>query len=284
MPARFPDKTVAANASDSSSDSLPRTCCLLVARNGRDVWTIGSNVILKNKVHYPGCDVEVANLDFVSEQIETPVSKILYSWRESDRLYTLQERVAGVPLADALPRLSQKDLARIGEQLGSFLAQLRGITNQTMQMLDGRTVIDRRLLKPLAAASEREQEPKVISTDEGVAEALALRIRGHVDETTLARLMARMPTATPFTFSHSDLHEGNVMVSDGQFTGLIDWELAGFYPVWWETVNATPVLDGHLPEELGHPDALKWFDVYHAVRDAPESHETLEKLQEYLGS
>ncbi len=38
-------------------------------------------------------------------------------------------------------------------------------------------------------------------------------------------------------FSHGDLHQGNVMVKDGKITGLIDWELAGWYPEYWDYVK-----------------------------------------------
>lgn len=56
----------------------------------------------------------------------------------------------------------------------------------------------------------------------------------HVPETARERLRERMPPATPYTFTHGDLTNVNIMVENGNLTGIIDWEAAGYYPVWWE--------------------------------------------------
>lgn len=55
-----------------------------------------------------------------------------------------------------------------------------------------------------------------------------------------------MPPATPYTFTHGDLNIGNIMVKDGNVTGVIDWEASGYFPVWWEFV-ATAIVNG--PED-----------------------------------
>lgn len=38
-------------------------------------------------------------------------------------------------------------------------------------------------------------------------------------------------------FTHGDLHQDNIMVEAGKITGLIDWELAGWYPEHWDYVK-----------------------------------------------
>jgi len=40
--------------------------------------------------------------------------------------------------------------------------------------------------------------------------------------------------ASNFRFSHGDLHEGNILIDpkSGAITGIIDWESAGFRPLW----------------------------------------------------
>lgn len=48
-----------------------------------------------------------------------------------------------------------------------------------------------------------------------------------------------MPPATPYTFTHGDLTNVNIMVEDGNLTGIIDWEAPGYYPVWWEFTSAS---------------------------------------------
>ena len=48
-----------------------------------------------------------------------------------------------------------------------------------------------------------------------------------------------MPPAKPYTFTHGDLATVNVIVDNGRLAGIIDWEAAGFFPVWWEFVSAS---------------------------------------------
>jgi aminoglycoside phosphotransferase len=284
MPARFPDTSLPASTmSDIPDPAVPGTCKLLAVKPGRDIWAIGSSFILKSKAHYPGCEVEVQNVHFAREQTTIPIPAFLAHWQEGGRVLAIQERVEGEPLEDIVSDLRQEDLARIGKELGAYLSQLRELSNPSMTMLDGRMVIDRRLLKPLSRAPSCGNADDMILSDEQVAEVLALRIKGHLDGRTLDSLMGRMPSAKPFVFSHSDLHEGNIMVKDGHFVGLIDWELAGYYPEWWEFVNSCESLSYHLPAELHRPAALRWFEVYHAVRDRPHEEATHTKLRAYLG-
>ena len=49
-----------------------------------------------------------------------------------------------------------------------------------------------------------------------------------------SRLFGSSGDAVNFRFSHGDLHEGNVMIDpqSGRITGVIDWESAGFRPLW----------------------------------------------------
>lgn len=200
---------------------------------------------------------------------------------EDNRFFVIQERIEGEPLEDALPKLTQDDIARIGGQVREYLAQLKKITSPQMQMLDGRPVIDRRLFRPIPDSAS--EACTVCNSQAELAANMARAIRHRIDdELTLAKLMARMPNALPFTFTHSDVHEGNIMVKNGNFVGLVDWELAGFYPCWWEFVNSCEIISDYLHASALERDALEWFRVYHAVRDRSGGEETAQMLDKYL--
>lgn len=53
-----------------------------------------------------------------------------------------------------------------------------------------------------------------------------------VHEAARIRLRKCMPAAVPYTFTHSDLTNINIMVEYGHLTGIIGWEIFGFSPVW----------------------------------------------------
>jgi aminoglycoside phosphotransferase (APT) family kinase protein len=52
------------------------------------------------------------------------------------------------------------------------------------------------------------------------------------------RLRARMPPAAPYTFTHGDLTNVNILVRDDNLAGIIDWEASGYFPVWWDFASA----------------------------------------------
>jgi aminoglycoside phosphotransferase len=39
-------------------------------------------------------------------------------------------------------------------------------------------------------------------------------------------------------FTHGDLRPRNIIVKNGRITAIVDWEMAGWYPDYWEFVKA----------------------------------------------
>ncbi len=39
-------------------------------------------------------------------------------------------------------------------------------------------------------------------------------------------------------FTHADLRPANIIVKNGHIVGIIDWEMAGWYPEYWEFAKA----------------------------------------------
>jgi hypothetical protein len=132
----------------------------------------------------------------------------------------------------------------------------------------------------------------IASNDDGVWDNIRLFFRDVVPQHTGDQLRRKMPSCKPFTFSWADCWEGNVVVAKDpesgcyELTGLVDWELAGFYPVWWEYCNAWPLLSDHWPEELCFPEVLEWFKVVHALQLDPMmlQENTRTVVEQYLDS
>ncbi|KAJ5154949.1 uncharacterized protein N7500_010388 [Penicillium coprophilum] len=43
-----------------------------------------------------------------------------------------------------------------------------------------------------------------------------------------------LPTSHSIVFAHGDLRPQNIMVKNGYVVAIIDWELSGWYPEYWE--------------------------------------------------
>ncbi|CAJ2511906.1 Uu.00g075310.m01.CDS01 [Anthostomella pinea] len=238
--------------------------------------------VITAKKYSPGCEVEVANTELVGKQTTIPIPEILNHWQENGQFFKVQACKKGKPLTDALPTLAHDDIASVGREVGESLLQLRRITSPTTKTLVGCPVFDSRLGYPLEDVGAYGSYSECAS-DADVADNLALAIQ-HVDDTTLTALMAKMPSCEPFTFTHSDVHEGNIVVRDGKFVGLAGWGLASYSPCWWEYVNADPLLADHFPEEMKYPKALEWFTVYQAVLERAWDEETQDLVMEYIAS
>jgi hypothetical protein len=55
-----------------------------------------------------------------------------------------------------------------------------------------------------------------------------------------------MPKHDRIVLTHGDLVPRNILVRNGNVVGIVDWEMAGFYPEYWEYVK------GHFFADYGH--------------------------------
>ncbi|KAL4794363.1 hypothetical protein BDV19DRAFT_390201 [Aspergillus venezuelensis] len=80
-----------------------------------------------------------------------------------------------------------------------------------------------------------------------------------------------MPPAQPYTFTHGDLTDVNITVENGSLSGIIDWESAAYFPVWWEYAKTSilnseedyewkVLLKKYMPD---YEKAREWWGVYY---------------------
>ena len=114
------------------------------------------------------------------------------------------------------------------------------------------------------------------SSDDELWAEMALALE-KVPEDVRLELRRRMPAAAPYTFTHGDLTNVNIMVDYGDLAGILDGESSGYFPVWWEFTCAgmglgqddkewKDLLRKYLPD---HTEAREfWLDFY-ALRKYP---------------
>ena len=97
-----------------------------------------------------------------------------------------------------------------------------------------------------------------------------------------------MPRAAPYTFTHSDFTNVNIMAENGCVTGIIDWEMSGYFPVWWEYV-CTSVTDSEEDGEWksllrkympDHSAAREFWLAYYYLRRDPKHGRAIKFLEE----
>ncbi|KJZ74559.1 hypothetical protein HIM_06155 [Hirsutella minnesotensis 3608] len=197
----------------------------------RGVWAIGSNLVIKEM----GCspeNPEARHTRFLQEHTSIPVQEILDEWTEEGRYFLVTKRVPGITLKEAWPAMSESEKESIAKQTVEYLSQLRKIRSSCVESVGGGPVYSAWLFRgddgvphgPFSSSSQIWDE---------MAKALS-----HVPENMRRLLQQRIPVAEPYTFTHADLSMGNIIVNNGKVTGIIDWEISGFFPVWWEFAAA----------------------------------------------
>jgi len=104
----------------------------------------------------------------------------------------------------------------------------------------------------------------------------------NVDE-KIAQLKANFPKGGPYVLTHGDLNPWNIFISNAneeknfRISAIIDWELAGFFPWWFETSCAGLPVDSF--EVLGEDSDIlhlgynikEWQELWRTVSPVLEA-------------
>lgn len=157
---------------------------------------------------------------------------VLLDWVDSDgRYFVLQGRIQGQTLEQAWPSLSESQKTVIADQVVEVRKQLRSHTSTSMQ------TVDQRPCCPGLLFFDREPHGPFHS-DLELWGALSVTIRS-LPQKDLDNLEKRLPKCEPYVLTHCDLNLGNIMGKDRQLAGILDWEFAAYYPIWYEYVSAS---------------------------------------------
>jgi hypothetical protein len=148
------------------------------------------------------------------------------------------ERIDGETLGEKWGQMSEEEKEGIRMQLKDMWEELRGMVNLRPGVVcaaDGGTLHDHRIWRAAGSKgmgpfkTEREFNLFLrngIESTENMAEGEAKRDVERLIE--MHREEEGRHLATVFT--HGDVSVSNIMVKGGKVVGLIDFEMAGFYP------------------------------------------------------
>ncbi|KAI9871928.1 MAG: hypothetical protein M1830_002287 [Pleopsidium flavum] len=205
---------------------------LFYGASDRGAWALGSNFILKERPKGPP-NHEAINLKFLRENTTIPVPKVVKEWVDDEGSYfVLMERIKGQTLEAAWSIMSTADKERVADQTADCLLQLRRFRSARIKSPDGGPVYSGFLF-----LAELHFPHGPYSSDEELWQDMAAALK-KLPEKARERFRKRMPKSSPYTFTHGDLTNVNIMVEDGNLTGIIDWEAAGYFPAWWEFTAA----------------------------------------------
>ncbi|CAN9338327.1 unnamed protein product [Alternaria alternata] len=219
----------------------------------RAAWSLGPKYIFKERSNKPP-SFEAWNLQFLREKTTIPIPQFVLDYEENGRYFIQTERIPGDTLKTVWPTLSAVEREHIAKQTAECLLQLRELQSSRMQSLGEQPLFSAFLFR-----SGFGQPHGPLSSDDELW-ATWTPVLKNLPEKARSRLRERMPSAEPFTFTHGDMFWGNIIVKDGNLAGILDWESAGYFPVWWEFTCAGIGLGG---EDRQWKDLLRKHMVQH---------------------
>jgi len=191
---------------------------------------------------------EASALRLVAASTSIPVPKVYCAFRDekTNMSYIVMERVDGEMLAKTWWEIEEEEKEGIWGQLKDIFKELREIENLrpgAVCAADGGTLHDYRIwggAGPNGIGPFKTEEEFNLFLRNGIKSA------GNVGEgeekSDIVRVIEmhkeQEERHLKTVFTHGDVSVYNILVKDGKVVGLIDFEMSGFYPEYWEYTTA----------------------------------------------
>ncbi|KAH9898693.1 kinase-like domain-containing protein [Xylariomycetidae sp. FL2044] len=208
----------------------------------------------------PSVDVsELSTMRLVSKY-DIPIPKPLGAIRAGTWTYLFMSHVPGRPLKNLWGELSSDAKSSMRIQLGNIIRRLRDIPEPYTYLGGGEPPRCKDLRRTLRISNSN------IADEAAFNDFLLCTGRVH-NPVYLELIRSTMNKTHQIVMTHGDLHPGNIMVTrdtQGDFTiaAILDWEMSGMYPEYWEFIKAMSGVShdlsdwySYIPAELGQYNA-----------------------------
>ena len=212
-------------ANPSTSDDQKET--VYHSLHGRTIVRIDNNLVVKSGHLKPH---EADTFRFIAAKTTIPVPKVHdVRWENGQAMSIVMDYIPGERLDKAWDTLNTEQKISIADQLRGYMEQLRCLKGEYIGAIDrGKAIIGQiSSLEGGPFDSEREFNDFILGDIVPAAP-------------DLLRHYARFALTDDheIVFTHSDFAPRNILVKDGHVTAIVDWEYAGWYPKYWEYIQA----------------------------------------------
>jgi len=178
---------------------------------------------------------EVEAMEYVRHRTSIPIPAVIEVHSDSEQgesqRWMLMERLPGVELGAAWPKMSEDARTETIEQLRSCFKQLHRLRPDGAGWIgscSGGPAYDHRLDN----RSARGPFPTVGDFHDSLVAPLKECPRPD----WASKYRDQLPDNHDIVFAHADLSWEHILVDPetGDVNGILDWEMAGFWPAWWE--------------------------------------------------
>jgi len=191
---------------------------------------------------------EASTLRFVAKNTSIPVPKVYCAFEYRGMKFILMELVRGKRVVDVWDKKPPAVREILLKQLKGYFEELRTIPHPlpgAICSVDIGPLFDRRMDKdirgfgPFANETDFNQFLRCGTTDPIELRPAADRFRDEKVRGEVATIIAlQKKESHAIYFTHGDAHSRNFLVKGQKIVALIDFEMAGFYPEYWEYTTA----------------------------------------------
>lgn len=206
---------------------------------------------------------EAATLRYVRQHTSIPVPEVFESYihPETGHPCIVMEYIEGKTLDEEWSAYSVEEKKKVIGQLKGYIGQLRSIKAQKIGTVDGGRVQDQlfddadelRMVEPFDGVDAFHEGLIVVLELKGKKSKKKImeQFTGEVSKGKAYRIM----------LTHNDIVARNVMVKGDNVCAIVDWELAGFFPEYWEYCSALSWADPESPfeREVGFDAVLESY-------------------------
>ncbi|KAI9747786.1 MAG: hypothetical protein M4579_007387 [Chaenotheca gracillima] len=213
---------------------------------------------------------EAAAMRLVREKTSVPVPQVFkaYMEAESNRGCIIMEYIEDAQhLDEAWESCDDTQKKSLLAQLSKHFQEMRRVSSRVIGSVDGTYCEDQFFSDDPTAYGPFNS---VDDFHQGLKDALRKRAPTSWTE-MVCRFIDLLPSQTEIALTHGDLAPRNILVRDARIVAILDWEMAGFYPAYWEYVktycwpewDSTWVQDGIIDEIL-QPYTTELASLLHA--------------------
>ena len=222
---------------------------------------------------------EADNQEFVRKNTQVPVPKVYCAFTRKGCTYIVMDFIRGRTLQSWWHTASAESKESVRRQLAGYINMLRNVSNPTPGRVGGLNtgpIYDYRYTSGKGAGPYVEEsfgpfrDPHDFHLwlrngfNARTTSAVGEMSDQDVDIDRMCRIHDRRNYTSMVT--HGDFSSSNIIIRDNKVAGIIDWEMAGWYPDYWEYTSAWHV---NAYDEFWRAE----------VNDILDSHEYREELE-----
>ncbi|KAH8916345.1 hypothetical protein BT69DRAFT_1355777 [Atractiella rhizophila] len=216
---------------------------------------------------------QAAAMEFVRTQTSIPVPKVISAFTHDEDSYILMEFIEGVPFNPL-----QMSATQYAKQLLQYHLQLVELGQRCFSQPKLASWPQETYKNVLFPKNKAPTRPFTFLQEFQAYWKLRWGSQGlHWRWDRPATLQNDFPYSVGIVLCHSDLLMGNVLTHEGEIVAILDWETLGFYPDFWEVVQATKRLD-FSGSELKHALEAAFCPTKKNLRVAEEWQAAVDKV------